>query len=77
VEVSDTGVGIDRQRLDDPRADDAGIAGDGAGPTGHGRGLRLIRACADTVEIHPVHPRGLAIRVSKALTGNRDAPAGP
>ena len=63
MEVIDTGVGLHHQRLDGN-----GSGGDGAGPSLAGRGLRLIRACTDTVETHPVHPSGLRIRMSKALT---------
>lgn len=72
VDVIDTGVGLDHQRVIG-----SGIGGDRASPSPTGRGLRLIRACTDTVETHPVHPRGLHIRMSKDLTGNADAPARP
>jgi serine/threonine-protein kinase RsbW len=72
LEVTDTGVGIDHHHLHG-----TGVAGNGAGQslTGRGRGLRLIRACTDTVETYPVHPRGLAIRMSKTLSGNAGGPA--
>jgi serine/threonine-protein kinase RsbW len=68
VEVIDNGVGLDRRRLD-------GAVLDGACPdvSDRGRGLRLIRACTDTVDIRPGHPRGLTIQMSKKLT-RTDAP---
>jgi serine/threonine-protein kinase RsbW len=65
VEVVDTGVGMDVGRLN-----------------GHpvtltatrGRGLRLIRAVTDGLEMRRVDPHGLALRMSKSLTWARDAP---
>jgi serine/threonine-protein kinase RsbW len=71
VEVTDRGVGAGS---DHPLLQN-GRGGTAANLTERGRGLRLIRACTDTVEIHPVHPRGLAIRMVKTLTWNADAPA--
>jgi serine/threonine-protein kinase RsbW len=70
VEVIDSGIGLDHQRLDG-----TGLDGPVPALTGGGRGLWLIRACTDTVETRPVHPRGLAIRMSKTLTWKSDAPA--
>jgi anti-sigma regulatory factor (Ser/Thr protein kinase) len=68
VEVIDNGVGLDRRRLD-------GAVLDGGRPevTDGGRGLRLIRACTDAVEVRPGHPRGLTIQMSKKLI-RTDAP---
>jgi serine/threonine-protein kinase RsbW len=61
VEVADRGTGADHQllrtRLDGPPPNLAE----------RGRGLLLIRACMDTVDIDPVYPRGLAIRMVKSL----------
>jgi serine/threonine-protein kinase RsbW len=64
VEVVDGGLGLDPQRLVE-----TGI-GDGLSQvtTEHGRGLRLIRACVDALELRPVQPHGLAIRMTKKLT---------
>jgi serine/threonine-protein kinase RsbW len=32
-----------------------------------GRGLLLMRACTDSLELRPVHPHGLAVRMGKQL----------
>jgi serine/threonine-protein kinase RsbW len=61
VEVTDRGAGADHERL---RAGSECFPQDLAG---RGRGLPLIRACMDTVEIGPVLPRGLTIRMIKTL----------
>ena len=62
LEVIDRGVGADHERLR------AGLDGNGPKLGERGRGLRLIRACTDTVEFGPVYPRGLTIRMVKALS---------
>jgi serine/threonine-protein kinase RsbW len=64
IEVVDSGVGLDRQRIVEAGADsDLRHL-----PPDRGRGLRLIRACTDIVELRPVQPHGLAIRMVKRLT---------
>ena len=68
MEVIDCGVGLDHRHLDG-----AGPAGDLTDAMEHGRGLRLIRACTDTVELRLGHPGGLTIRMSKKLTWTADA----
>jgi serine/threonine-protein kinase RsbW len=66
VEVVDTGVGLDAPHLD----------GDPAALTAQrGRGLRLIHAVTDELEMRRVDPHGLALRMIKTLTWMRDAPA--
>jgi serine/threonine-protein kinase RsbW len=66
VEVIDTGVGMDVGRLN----------GHPVSLTGNrGRGLRLIRAVTDGLEMRPVDPHGLALRMTKTLTWAQDAPA--
>ena len=71
IEVVDGGVGLDRQEFDG-----ASIDGDPRQvTTEHGRGLRLIRAYVDALELRPTQPQGLAIRMTKKLTWDAGAPA--
>ena len=62
VEVTDRGVGVDHKRLH------TGLDRTPRSLTERGRGLRLIRACTDTVEIGTVFPHGVAVRMVKTLT---------
>jgi serine/threonine-protein kinase RsbW len=62
IEVTDTGVGVDFGRVT-------------AAPTADsGRGLQLIRACTDRMELRAVRPHGLTIRMTKMLTWESNAP---
>lgn len=59
VDVTDTGGGLDA------------LPADGALPArlaDRGRGLALMRRCTDSMELRQVRPRGLAIRMCKALS---------
>jgi len=64
MEIVDSGVGLDH------------LPHDGEAPdlSERGRGLRLMRACTDTVETGSAHPRGLTLRMSKTLTWSTDQP---
>jgi serine/threonine-protein kinase RsbW len=53
IEVTDTGVGMDPPVLHD---------------RGGGRGLLLMRGCTDTLELRPLRPHGLAVRMSRELS---------
>ena len=71
IEVIDGGVGLDHEHLDR-----AGIDRDLRQVTNaHGRGLPIIRAVTDGVELRPAQPHGLAIRMIKNLIWATDAPA--
>ena len=71
IDVVDSGVGLDQQHI--------GAASANSDlqqlPPDRGRGLRLIRACTDTLELRPVQPHGLAIRMVKRLTWAAAGPA--
>jgi serine/threonine-protein kinase RsbW len=67
VDVVDTGVGMDLPRPDG--------GSPGAVTTERGRGLHLIRAVTDGLEMHRVDPHGLAVSMIKILTWARDASA--
>jgi serine/threonine-protein kinase RsbW len=73
VEITDAGIGLgdghrDRETAPGPVAD-------------RGRGIGIIRACTDWLELDPVEPHGLAVRFGKQLSwetgacGRRAAPA--
>jgi serine/threonine-protein kinase RsbW len=64
VEVVDAGVGMDMPRPDRSPA---------VVTAQRGRGLQLIRAVTDGLEMHRVDPHGLAISMIKTLTWVRDA----
>jgi serine/threonine-protein kinase RsbW len=66
VDVADTGVGMDVARLDGHPV---------ALTAKRGRGLRLIRAVIDRLEMRRVDPHGLALRMTKSLTWSHGAPA--
>ena len=65
VEVVDTGVGMDVERLNGHRV---------TLTAKRGRGLGLIRAVTDGLEMRRVDPHGLALRMTKTLTCAGDAP---
>jgi serine/threonine-protein kinase RsbW len=67
VEVADGGVGLDQRRLEDAESDLLWTSR-------RGYGLRIIRACADGLELRPAHPHGLVIRMTKQLTWKAGAP---
>ena len=59
VEIADCGVGL------------AAAGPDGPGVTAlpaRGRGMKIMQACTDWLELHPVAPHGLAVRFGKRLT---------
>jgi serine/threonine-protein kinase RsbW len=58
IEVADTGVGLDLDRIPAEPPEPTAVSG---------RGLHIIRACTDEVELRPVRPHGLAIRMVKVL----------
>jgi len=66
VDVVDTGVGMDLPPKDGPQVQMA---------VPRGRGLLLIRAVTDGLEMRRVDPHGLAISMIKTLTWGRDASA--
>ena len=59
IDVRDTGVGLDPLAHDDDVPDRL---------TDGGRGLLLMRRCTDTLELRPVRPHGLAVRMRRELT---------
>jgi serine/threonine-protein kinase RsbW len=67
VEIVDCGIGI---------ADDREFRRDVVPPASfRGRGMTIIRACTDSLDLAPVDPHGLAVRFSKRLVwepGARD-----
>jgi serine/threonine-protein kinase RsbW len=65
VEVRDTGIGMDVRRPDGPPITAA---------ANRGRGLPLIRAVTDGLEMRRVAPHGLAVYMIKILSWARDAP---
>ena len=66
VEVVDTGVGMEAGRLNDHPV---------ALTAKRGRGLGLIRAVTDGLEMRPVEPHGLALRMIKTMTWAPNAPS--
>jgi serine/threonine-protein kinase RsbW len=66
MEVIDSGVGLDHLIAYGERLDVTAL---------HGRGLFLIRAYTDALELRPVNPHGLAVRMSKRLTWSSPRPA--
>lgn len=64
IEIADTGPGLDA----DPGS--AGIT-DWTGEAG--RGLHIIRAVTDSMELLPRSPRGLILRLSKTIAWQPDA----
>jgi serine/threonine-protein kinase RsbW len=62
VEVVDTGVGMDERRLDSPPV-----------TANRGRGLVLIRAVTDGLEMRRLNPHGFAVCMVKKLTWGRTA----
>jgi serine/threonine-protein kinase RsbW len=58
IEVADTGVGLDLDRVS---------AGPPAPTAESGRGLHLIRACTDGMELRAGRPHGLTVRMVKVL----------
>ena len=68
VEVADTGIGLDLDL----------IPAEPPAPTARGgRGLHLIRACTDGMELRPGRPHGLTVRMVKVLAWNGPASSGP
>jgi serine/threonine-protein kinase RsbW len=65
AEVIDYGAGMELGRLDGVMV---------PATTERGRGLPLIRACTDGVELRRVHPHGLAVRMIKVLSWVPEAP---
>ena len=62
IEVADTGIGLDLDR----------IPAEPPAPTARsGRGLHLIRACTDGMELRAGRPHGLTVRMVKVLAWNR------
>jgi serine/threonine-protein kinase RsbW len=71
LEVIDSGVGFDHKGLD-------GVGIDGDPPdvaAEHGRGLRIIRAYTDAMQLRSADPHGLAVRMTKKLIRTTDANA--
>jgi serine/threonine-protein kinase RsbW len=66
VEVIDDGIGFD---LGSGDGEPCEVTAE------HGRGLHLIRAFTDGLELRRIDPYGLAVRMSKTLTWTPDAPA--
>ncbi|MEV6924177.1 ATP-binding protein [Dactylosporangium sp. NPDC051485] len=64
IDVVDEGTGLDTTEVPDPGPD-----------AESGRGLRIIHALADMVELRRRQPRGMALRIVKLLT--RSTPAFP
>jgi serine/threonine-protein kinase RsbW len=64
IDVVDQGAGVDSTDTPEPNADDEA-----------GRGLRIIRALADAVELRRDQHRGAGLRIIKILTRTRPAPA--
>ena len=64
VEVIDGGAGFDLASANDALRE---VTAE------RGRGLQLIRAFTDAVELRPVGPAGMAVRMSKNLTWTTDA----
>ena len=58
VEVADCGIGIAGGQVDTQAA---------APGSTRGRGIMLIRACTDSLDLAAVEPHGLAVRFSKRL----------
>jgi serine/threonine-protein kinase RsbW len=68
VEVADTGIGLDLDL----------IPAEPPAPTAEsGRGLHLIRACTDGMELRAGRPHGLTVRMVKVLAWNGPASSGP
>jgi serine/threonine-protein kinase RsbW len=59
LEVIDAGIGMANRSSVGELRDKTGE---------RGRGLLLMRACTDALELRPVHPHGLAVRMNKQLT---------
>jgi serine/threonine-protein kinase RsbW len=71
LEVIDSGVGFDHHCLD-------GVGIDGDLPhvaAERGRGLRIIRAYTDALQLRTADPHGLAVRMTKNLIRTTDADA--
>ncbi|WP_344620115.1 ATP-binding protein [Dactylosporangium salmoneum] len=62
IDVVDDGTGLDTAEMPEPEPD-----------AESGRGLRIIHALADMVELHRRQPRGMALRIVKLLTRNTPA----
>lgn len=62
IDVVDDGVGVETTDTPEPGPDDES-----------GRGMRIIRALADAVELRTGNPRGVALRIVKILS--RTVPA--
>jgi serine/threonine-protein kinase RsbW len=65
AEVVDHGVGLVGMAVDVGRPDPTSL---------RGRGLQLIHALTDGLELRDVEPHGLAVRMTKPLTWSPDAP---
>jgi serine/threonine-protein kinase RsbW len=59
IEVADTGVGVDSLTLEGEMPEPLAL---------RGRGLHLIRGFTNAVELRPVRPNGLAVRMSRNVT---------
>jgi serine/threonine-protein kinase RsbW len=64
IDVVDEGLGVETTDPPEPGPYDEA-----------GRGLRIIRALADAVELRRDHHRGAGLRIIKILTRTRPAPA--
>jgi serine/threonine-protein kinase RsbW len=62
IEVADTGIGLDLDRIPAEPPEPTAVSG---------RGLHIIRACTDEMELRAVRPHGLAIRMVKMLAWDR------
>jgi serine/threonine-protein kinase RsbW len=64
IDVVDQGAGVESTDTPEPNPDEEA-----------GRGLRIIRALADAVELRRDQHRGAGLRIIKILTRTRPAPA--
>ncbi|MFI7543653.1 ATP-binding protein [Actinoplanes sp. NPDC049599] len=66
VEIVDCGVGI---------ADPARVRPSSVAPAAHrGRGIMIMQACTDSLDLAPVDPHGLAVRFTKRLAWEPGSP---
>jgi serine/threonine-protein kinase RsbW len=81
IDVDDQGIGLHpyAENTDADLPHSAGHAPEqpNTDPNGHGHGLRIIRAFTDTLELRPVQPHGLSVRMRKILTWKPDLTATP
>ena len=83
IDVDDQGIGLHPPHADNTDAELPHLAGhapeqpNGRHPYRHGHGLRIIRAFTDTLELRPVRPHGLSVRMRKTLTWKPDHAVAP